>query len=123
MSFDILVYGNEHGESPIVDFLEAVSVKERAKCLAYITLLAEHGNRLTSQFIRHIEGDLWELRPEFGGVEMRFFYFIWMPTALVVVHALKKKAGKARRRDIELALKRVGEINDAQAHLIEIVFE
>jgi phage-related protein len=121
VSIDILAYCNEDGESPIIEFLDGLSVKERAKCFAYLSLLAEYGNRLTSQFIKHIEGGLWELRPELGGVEMRLFYFIWTDTALVVVHGLKKKSRKARRRDIDLALRRIEEIENAQAHIIEII--
>lgn len=121
MSWNIAFYADDVGESPIADFLAGLSVKERAKCYAYLALLEQHGNRLTSQFIKHLEDDLWELRPEFGGVEMRLFYFTWVDEMIVIVHALKKKSQKARRQDIALAGKRIGEVKDGQAGLLQVV--
>ena len=78
MSFDLAFYADANGDMPVVDFLFTLSEKERAKSLVYMDLLSERGNALPAQYIKHIDGDLWELRPKFGGVEMRYFYFIWV---------------------------------------------
>jgi phage-related protein len=116
----LAIFANNDGVSPILKFLDGLSVKEQAKCTAYLTLLEQEGNQLTSQFIKHIEGDLWELRPEFGGVEMRLFYFAWVDDMLVIVHAMKKKSQKTKPRDMKLAQRRVQEVKDGKAYLIQI---
>jgi phage-related protein len=110
MSFDLAFYADANGDMPVVDFLFTLSEKERAKSLVYMDLLSERGNALPAQYIKHIDGDLWELRPEFGGVEMWYFYFIWVGELIVFVHALKKKSRKTRPRDLELAQKRINEL-------------
>lgn len=107
---EILFYVTERGESPVQEFIDGLSIKEQAKWLSYARLLQEHGNTLPSQYIKHIEGDLWELRPEFGGVEMRFFYFVFTPEAIMIVHAVKKKSQKVRPRDVQLAVKRMNDV-------------
>jgi phage-related protein len=122
VKFEITFFASKDGDSPVIDFMERLSAKENAKSVAYMLALAEHGNALPSNFIKHIEGDLWELRPEFGGTEMRYFYFTWVDEMLVIVHALKKKRAKLPRREITLALSRVKEVKDGQAHIIQVIF-
>ena len=121
MSRQISFYADDEGQSAVVDFLSELSVKERAKCYAYISLLEQYGHRLTSQFIKHLEGDLWELRPEFGGVEMRLLYFTWIGDMIVIVHAFKKKSQKMRQRDLKLAIKRIVEVKDGKTGLLQII--
>ena len=77
----------------------------------------------TSQFIKHLEGDLWELRPEFGGVEIRLFYFMWVDGMMVIVHALKKKSQRVPRRELGLALKRLEEVKDGKTCILQIITE
>jgi len=121
LSFEITFYSKNDGDSPIIDFLESLSDKELNKSLQYMLLLAERGNTLTANFIKHIEADLWELRPEFGGVEMRYFYFTWVDDVIVIVHSLKKKRRKLPRREIDLALRRISEVKDGKSSIVQIV--
>jgi phage-related protein len=110
MSWSFAFYQDAQGRSPVLDFLFSLSQKEQDKCFQYIQVLLDFGNRLPAQYAKHIEGDLWELRPEFGGVEMRLFYFTFAEELVVFVHGLKKKTQKTRRADIDLAMKRVQEL-------------
>lgn len=103
-------YQSERGESPIEEFLNGLSVKARAKCLAYIEQLEQFGNRLPSNFASKVQGDVWELRPEWGGVEHRFFYFSFVERRIVIVHAFAKKSQKLKAQDINTALVRVEEV-------------
>ena len=102
----IIYYHTERGESPVQDFIDGLSVKEQAKCLAYITALRDSPLPLPSSIAKKVEGKLWELRPEFGGTEFRLFYF-FSASAIVFVHALKKKSQQLKRADIELAARRM----------------
>jgi hypothetical protein len=71
----IVYYLTERGDSPVQDFIDALSIKEQAKCLAYIEMLRGSPLRLPISMAKKVEGKLWELRPEFGGTEFRLFYF------------------------------------------------
>lgn len=89
MERDAPFYTNPDGDTPIQDSLFSLSEKEQAECLSYMQLLMERGNSLPSQYAKHSEGDLWELRPEFGGVEFRYFYFTFVDRLIVIVNATK----------------------------------
>lgn len=104
--YDIVFYQTERGEMPVLDFLYSLSEKEQAKCSDYLTALAERGNTLPSNFVKRVEHGLWELRPEYGGTEFRFFYFTVIENTIIMLHAIKKKTQRIPRKDIELALKR-----------------
>lgn len=110
MDWEVFYYQTQSGDSPVEDFLDDLSIKARAKCLSYMDALEEHGHGPPSSYIKKVEGDLWELRPEFGGVEHRLFYFTFVQRPIIVVHAIKKKRQKLRRQDIDTALRRVEDV-------------
>lgn len=115
MSWKIRFYETARGDKPIEEFLLRLGNKERAKCLDYFDRLAEHGNSLPGNYIKYLQGGLWELRPEFGGVEFRFFYFIVTAAGeIVILHAFKKKTQKTPERDLSLALKRMAETKESE---------
>jgi phage-related protein len=108
--YEVYYYASEDGDSPIEAFLDKLPVKARAKCLAYISQLEEFGFALPANFISKVRGDLWELRPEWGGTEYRLLYFFFTRGRFVVVHAVTKKSQKLKLKDIELAEKRIREV-------------
>jgi phage-related protein len=106
----IFYYETPRGECPVQEFLQSLSLGERAKCLAYMDLLEEQPLHIPANIAKQVEGKLWELRPEASGVEMRLLYFFFVERQIVFVHALKKKRQALERGDIELALKRMAEV-------------
>lgn len=104
-------YETANGRTPIIDFIESLPVKSQAKCLKYIELLTERGLSLPANYVKHIEDALWELRPEYGGVEYRFLFWARSnPDRFTIVHALVKKSQKLKGTDIERALARIEEL-------------
>jgi phage-related protein len=111
-SWDIAYYTNADGDTPVVDWLLSLPEKERIKCMQYIDILMENGPRLTSQYAKHIESGIWELRPEFGCVENRLFYFAIVHNLIVILHGCKKPNGdRAFRREYAIAESRKKELN------------
>jgi phage-related protein len=106
----VLYYQTGRGDSPIEDFLNAIPRKARAKCIAYMDMLEAFGHGLTRSFISKVRGDLWELRPEWGGTEYRFLYFTLIEKQFVILHAGTKKTQKLRSREIELAEARMRDV-------------
>ncbi len=110
-----MVYQTERGESPIAQFVEALPEKAKAKCIDYMLLLEERGNRLPSNYASKVEDNLWELRPEFGGIEYRYFYFSYIDNQIVIVHAVSKKSQRLKPGDVRLALSRMDEVRRREA--------
>jgi phage-related protein len=110
VSWTVVFYKNARGEKPVGTFLKSLSEDARAKCVAYLKRLAAEGNNLPGNIAAHMEGDLWELRPEWGGTEYRFFYFTLSGTTIYVVHAVTKKRQKSKDTDIQIARARIEEI-------------
>ena len=59
--------------------------------------------------VKHIEGELWEARSEYGGIEYRFFFFV-ISNRIGVVSAIVKKRQRVERKVIERALRRSAEM-------------
>ncbi len=112
MKHEVYYYTASDGKSPVEDYLDGLSVKARAKCLAYISQLEEFGLALPSNFIAKVRGDVWELRPEWGGTEHRFFYFVFTRGRFVILHAVTKKSQKLRQKDINIAEARMREVRE-----------
>lgn len=110
MARRIKFYRSTRGDSPVEAFLNRLSAKARAKCLTYLGLVAEHGNTLPANYIKHIEGDLWEVRPEFGGTEYRLLYVLITTEAVAVLHAFTKKTQRTPPAEIARALSRLAEV-------------
>lgn len=105
MPYQIEYYQNAANDEPVRDFIDALPIRAQAKCFNYLNLLNMNGTMLASTHIKKVEGDIWELRPEYGGVEYRLF-FGRHKNIFVFVHAITKKRQKLTRGDIALAQKR-----------------
>jgi phage-related protein len=105
-NFEVEYYLEDDGASPVSEFLDQLPPKAAAKCVKYIGLLADQGFNLSRNYSAHLEGDVWELRPEFGNVEYRLLYGHIKGRFFVVAHAIKK-GWKVPQRDIDLAAERV----------------
>ena len=65
----------------------------------YIQLLADHGTRLGEKITKHLEEDIWELRP--GNNRVLFFYH--KDDTYVLLHQFRKKTQKTPRCEIDKA--------------------
>jgi phage-related protein len=60
--------------------------------------------------VRHIEGPLWEIRLKGRSGITRALYVVRIGQRVVVVRVFVKKTEKTPRREIEMALRRAGEL-------------
>lgn len=116
MGWEVWFYQSVRGDSPIEAFLDDIPIKARAKCIAYLEALEEHGFELPRSFIAKLRGNIWELRPEWAGTEYRLFYVAMVGRRFVVLHAITKKSQKVKAKDIELAEARHNEIIERWHH-------
>ena len=108
MTYNIIFYEKENGKSEIWDFLEKLRKKsfhnkdariQYKQISLYIELLQNNGTTLPNNITKHIEEDIWELRPG----NNRIFYFYSDEKSFVLLHSFRKKTPKTPRREIEKA--------------------
>ena len=108
MKYTVEFYEKANGESDVWDFLE--ELRKRAKTnkdariqykqlSLYIQLLQDHGTLLPNDITKHLDEDIWELRPG----NNRVFYFCYRDGIFVLLHHFRKKTQKTPRREIEKA--------------------
>lgn len=107
--FNIVFYSTSDGVSELWNFLEDLQEKastnkdariQHKQIAQYIQLLADHGTRLGENIAKHLEEDIWELRP---GIN-RVFFFYHKDDTYVLLHQFRKKTQKTPRREIEKAI-------------------
>lgn len=101
-------YEKANGKSDVWDFLEELRIKSTSNKDAriqfkqlslYIQLLQDNGTNLPSTITKHLDEDIWELRP--GNNRIMFFYF--KNNTFVLLHQFRKKTQKTPPREIEKA--------------------
>lgn len=101
-------YEKANGKSDVWDFLEELRIKSTSNKDAriqfkqlslYIQLLQDNGTNLPSTITKHLDEDIWELRP--GNNRIMFFYF--KNNTFVLLHQFRKKTRKTPPREIEKA--------------------
>jgi len=101
----IFFYEDHRGRSPVLDFMNSLSAKDRAKVNNVLRLLEEFGTDLGMPHARRIKGRLWELRPG----DNRLFYFLQVEHKFIVLHGYRKQSMKAPEKEIATALRRMQE--------------
>ena len=108
MGYRVEFYESEKGKCEIWDFLESLrkeaptnknSRVQYNSISLYIQLLQDNGTLLPVNVTKHLEEDLWELRPG----NNRIIYFYFDEGTYVLLHHFRKTTVKTPRREIERA--------------------
>ena len=108
--FEIKFYRDKKGREPVKDFLEKLhgsknprDRKQAEKIEDYIETLSREGKAAGLPYVKHLQGELWELRPAHD----RIFFAAWIDNSFVLLHHFTKKTQKTPRRDMETAQNRL----------------
>ena len=83
----------------------------RARLERLMLLIVEHGpSKLPPKAVKHIRGDLWELRLKGKDGIARAFYVTRTGQRLVILRLFTKKTQKTPPREIKLALQRAEDV-------------
>ena len=99
-------YEDEHGQSPVEDFLDGLDPRSRAHLRLSMEQLRLRNVRSGMPLARHLEGDLWELRRQSQGNAFRVIYFFFTGRRIVFLHGFQKKTRRTPAADIEIARRR-----------------
>ena len=94
--YNVEFYQAAYGRSELRETLLELKRKSagdkeaRATYLSVLKAIAleEYGTRLGMPQVRHLQGELWELRPK----AQRIFFFYWRDDAFVLLHSYVKKS-------------------------------
>lgn len=101
-------YEDIHGNSEIWNFLEELRLKSNSSKDAriqynqirfYIDLLAKNGTNLPTNITKHLDDNIWELRPG----NNRVFYFYYRDNKYVLLHHFRKKSQKTPKKELARA--------------------
>lgn len=100
-----------HFHSAVERFMKALPPAARAYSVRVCETLSGVGLKRGFNQLRHIQGDLWELRVDSPKPNRHFmrYLFVARDGKFQVTHAFFKQTNKTPRPDIELALRRVSE--------------
>lgn len=99
-------FAEVNGRVPMIEFLESLSLKERAKIFAYVDKLAElknSGIQPKENLSKHLGDGIFELRVSFENRISRSFYFYKSDKQIIFTHGFMKKEQKIPKNEIEKA--------------------
>ena len=90
--------------------LAALPLDIRASFQRIVELIQAHGlERVREPYLKHFEGQLWEMRLKGNGGIARAIYVTASGMRIIVVHVFTKKTQKTPRSEINQALKKARE--------------
>lgn len=106
--YEIVFYENKKRKSEIIDYIKELNTKASTskecrinfnKIVAYMDMLEELGTRVGEPVTKHLDGEIWELRP----LKNRFLYAYYKDNKFIILHHFIKKTQKTPKREIEQA--------------------
>jgi phage-related protein len=102
---EVVLYMEEDGSVPILEWLDSLQPKALDKCTVRIDRLKEMGHELRRPEANTLRDGIYELRVGLQHVNYRMLYFFYGRTAAVVSHGLVKEAD-VPAKEIEKAIER-----------------
>ena len=111
----IYFYKDKNGNEPVLDYMRELASRKSKdsriklnKLNDYIELLSQHGTSAGQPYIKHLEDEIWELRP----LRDRILFVAWLDGSFVLLHYFVKKNQKTPRREIEKAKHELKDIKE-----------
>ena len=106
--YEVFFYEDENGSSEIKQYINYLRKKEDKdskikfkKITAYIDKLKKEGLSLKKEYIKHIDEEIWELRP----LKDRILFAYYKDNKFILLSCFVKKTRKTPRREILRAKK------------------
>jgi phage-related protein len=117
----LLLFRDSDGTVPLLEWLDGLSTKARAKCSAWLERLREEGHELRRPDADYLRDGIYELRVSLRGLNYRILYFFHGREAVVISHGLIKER-VVPAKEIDRAVRRMNEfLSDPEGHTYEDV--
>lgn len=109
----IYFYKDKNGNEPVAEYIADLAQKNDKnsriklnKIRDYIKALSEYGTRAGEPYVKHLDGEIWELRP----LRDRILFIGWVNGSYVLLHHFMKKTQKTPAREIEKAKRELADL-------------
>lgn len=109
----ITFYRDRDGKEPVAEYIKELSDKKDkdsriklTKIRDYIKILSEHGTQAGEPYIKHLDGEIWELRP----LRDRILFIGWANGGYVLLHHFMKKTQKTPKMEIDKAKRELADL-------------
>lgn len=106
-------YRDKNGNEPVAEYIAELAQKKDKdsriklnKIRDYIKVLSEYGTQAGEPYIKHLDGEIWELRP----LRDRIIFISWANGSYVLLHQFMKKTQKTPAREIEKAKRELADL-------------
>ena len=106
-------YRDRNGKEPVVEYMAELSRKKDKdsriklnKINDHIEILSRYGTQAGEPYIKHLDGEIWELRP----LRDRILFVAWVNDSYVLLHQFMKKTQKTPAREIEKAKRELADL-------------
>lgn len=110
--YKVILYRDKNGKNEIEEYLKELQKNESKdarlkfkKITAYIDKLEIQGTRIGEKYVKHIEDDIWELRP----LRDRILFAYWENNKFILLSMFMKQTRKTPKREIERAKRNLKE--------------
>ncbi|MCL2154949.1 MAG: type II toxin-antitoxin system RelE/ParE family toxin [Leptospirales bacterium] len=101
----VFYYSDKDGIMPVKNYIDNLSLRERAKTMAFIGLLEERGPNLPRPYADILYDGIHELRIKLTGTQVRILYFFCYQNIIVLTNVFNKYSDKVDNSEIKLAKK------------------
>lgn len=109
----VYFYKDSTGHEPVAEYIADLARKKDKdsriklnKIREYIKVLSEYGTQAGEPYIKHLDGDIWELRP----LRDRILFVGWANGCYILLHQFMKKTQKTPPREIEKAKRELADL-------------
>ena len=115
--YEIIFYEDANGNNPVLEYLKSLAKSNGKdsrirlkKAQDYINALKTYGATLGEPYMKHLDGEIWELRP----INDRILFAGWIDGAFVLLHSFVKKSQKTPKREIEKAKRELADFKERE---------
>ena len=113
--FKVFYYRDKDGKAPIEDYIQSLASKsdkdsriKLKKIYEHIKYLSEVGQRARAPHAKHLDGEIWELRP----IRVRILFAAWNGKDFILLHHFIKKTQKTPQREIDQAKRNLADYRE-----------
>ena len=104
--YKIIFYKNRRGKEPALEYIQELAQHtgkdsriKLCKIQEYINVLRTYGTQAGEPYLKHLDGEIWELRP----IRDRILFAAWTGNGFILLHHFMKKTQKTPPKEIEQA--------------------
>jgi phage-related protein len=116
--YELIFYTDKSGKCSVLDYVEKLSKKNDKdsrikfqKINDYLQAIQEGGTQIGEPYIKHLDGDIWELRP----LRDRILFAAWNEKGFLLLHVFMKQTQKTPKREIDQAKRELADWTERSA--------